>query len=140
MAAIGGMNSNALLPYIDYEALRKNPKMIIGYSDVTALLLGIYARTGLVTYYGPAMVASFGELPPYVDETFDYFYEMLGGTAKPPHTFRMPKYWTDEYINWETQAVSKKPYENRWLTIRPGKAKGCLVGGNLNTMQGIWER
>lgn len=138
MAAIGGMNSNALLPYIDYEALRKNPKIIIGYSDVTALLLGIYAKTGLVTYYGPAMVASFGELPPYVDETFGYFYEMLSGTAKMPHTFKMPKHWTDEYINWETQAVSKKSYENSWLTIRPGKAKGRLIGGNLNTMQGIW--
>lgn len=56
MAAIGGMNSNSILPYIDYEALKANPKIIIGYSDVTALLLGIYAKTGMVTYYGPAMV------------------------------------------------------------------------------------
>ena len=59
MVAIGGMNSNSILAYIDYEELKKNPKIIVGYSDVTALLLGIYAKTGLVTYYGPAMVASF---------------------------------------------------------------------------------
>lgn len=63
MSAIGGMNSNSLLPYIDYEALRKNPKIIIGYSDVTAILLAIYAKTGITTYYGPAVVASFGEFP-----------------------------------------------------------------------------
>ena len=67
MAAIGGMNSNSLLPYLDYDALRRDPKIIVGYSDVTALLLGIYARTGLTTYYGPAVVASLGEFPPYAD-------------------------------------------------------------------------
>ena len=44
MAAIGGMNSNSLLPYIDYEALIHNPKIIIGYSDITALLLAIYQK------------------------------------------------------------------------------------------------
>ena len=63
------MNSNSLLPYIDYEYLAKHPKIIIGYSDVTALLLGIYARTGLVTFYGLVAAASFGELPPFVDLT-----------------------------------------------------------------------
>lgn len=41
MSTIGGMNSNSLLPYIDYDAFKKNPKPIIGYSDVTAILLGI---------------------------------------------------------------------------------------------------
>ena len=64
MAAIGGNNSNSLLPYLEYEGLCKDPKIIVGYSDVTALLLGIYAQTGLTTYYGPAVVASFGEFPP----------------------------------------------------------------------------
>lgn len=41
ISTIGGSNSNALLPYIDYEALRRDRKIIIGYSDITALLLGI---------------------------------------------------------------------------------------------------
>jgi len=74
LSTIGGMNSNSLLPYLDYEAIKKDPKIFVGYSDVTALLLGIYAKTGLTTYYGPAMVASFGEFPPYVEETFEYFH------------------------------------------------------------------
>lgn len=77
MAAIGGNNSNSLLPYLEYEGLCKDPKIIVGYSDVTALLLGIYAQTGLTTYYGPAVVASFGEFPPFVDETYTYFTDIV---------------------------------------------------------------
>ena len=45
ISTIGGMNSNSILPYIDYESFRRNPKVIIGYSDVTAILLAIYAQT-----------------------------------------------------------------------------------------------
>lgn len=43
MSTIGGMNSNSIIPYIDYDAFRKDPKIIIGYSDVTAILFAIYA-------------------------------------------------------------------------------------------------
>lgn len=77
MAAIGGNNTNSILPYIDYEYLKQHPKIIIGYSDTTALLLGIYAKTGLITFYGPALASSFGEFPPFVDMTFDYFKSMI---------------------------------------------------------------
>jgi len=56
MATIGEMNSNSILPYIDYNEFKRNPKIIIGYSDVTAILLAIYAQTGISTYYGPALV------------------------------------------------------------------------------------
>lgn len=138
MSTIGGMNSNSLLPYIDYEQLIKTPKIIIGYSDVTALLLGIYAQTGLVTYYGPALVASFGELPPYVDMTYDYFKQMIVNPQPAPYVFPTPDIWTDEYLNWETQDCSKKSVKNKLNTLCSGKATGRLIGGNLNTMQGIW--
>lgn len=73
MSTIGGMNSNSLLPYIDYDAFQNNPKIMIGYSDATALLLGIYAKTGIPTFYGPALVPSFGEFEPFVDDTYKYF-------------------------------------------------------------------
>ena len=86
MAAIGGNNSNSLLPYLEYEGLCKDPKIIVGYSDVTALLLGIYAQTGLTTYYGPAVVASFGEFPPFVDETYTYFTDIVTERLTLPHT------------------------------------------------------
>ncbi|MBE6052782.1 MAG: LD-carboxypeptidase [Clostridium sartagoforme] len=138
MSTIGGMNSNSILPYIDYEAFKRNPKIIIGYSDVTAILLAIYAQTGISTYYGPALVSSFGELPPFVDCTFKYFKEILMDNTKLPYSFKMPKYWTDEYINWETQDRSKEMRENNWITVYDGVVRGRVIGGNLNTIQGIW--
>ena len=138
MSTIGGMNSNSLLPYIDYEAFKKDPKIIIGYSDVTAILLGIYAKTGIYTYYGPALVASFGELEPYVSETYKYFKNILMDEIQYPYEVKMPKFWTDEYINWETQDRSKAPVDNSLITVNDGVCEGRLIGGNLNTMMGIW--
>jgi muramoyltetrapeptide carboxypeptidase LdcA involved in peptidoglycan recycling len=139
MPSRGGMNSNSLLPYIDYEALKKNPKIIIGYSDVTAILLAIYAKTGVTTFYGPAVVSSFGEFPPFADETFSYFSDIVMKNVSVPHTFKNPDFWTDELVDWETQSISKKPYRNLLVTVSSGKSKGRLIGGNLNTMQCIWN-
>ena len=138
MAAIGGMNSNSLLPYLDYEALMRDPKIIVGYSDVTALLLGVYARTGLTTYYGPAVVASFGELPPWVDWTWSAFADVAMGMARPPHALPVPDQWTEEFIDWETQSRAKRGVANEMRTLHGGRVRGRLIGGNLNTMQGIW--
>lgn len=140
MSTIGGMNSNSILPYIDYEAFKRDPKIIIGYSDVTAILLAIYAQTGIVTYYGPALVASFGELSPFVDYTYKYFEEIIMGGTKIPHIFDVPEYWTDEYINWELQDRSKENRENKITTVFEGVVRGRIIGGNLNTIQGIWGR
>ena len=138
MSSIGGMNSNSLLPYIDYDALRKDPKIIIGYSDVTAVLFAIYAQTGLVTYYGPAVVSSFGELPPYVDETFNYFESVVTDKEALPYVLPTPDIWTDEFIDWDSQDRSKKGTENKLVTVHCGKAEGRLIAGNLNTMEGFW--
>jgi len=138
MSTIGGMNSNSILPYIDYEAFRKNPKIIICYSDVTAILLAIYAKTGISTFYGPALVASFGEFPSFVDYTYEYFRNMLIEDVTLPYEFPMPEYWTDEYIDWSQQDREKEKRKNQWITVYEGIARGRLIGGNLNTMTGIW--
>lgn len=138
MSTIGGMNSNSILPYIDYEALKKNPKIIIGYSDVTAILLAIYAQTGIIPYYGPALVASFGEFPPFVDETYQYFKEILMDEKEIPHIIEPPEYWTEEHIKWEMQERSKEKRKNEWITVYRGVVRGRVIGGNLNTIQGIW--
>lgn len=139
MSTIGGMNSNSLLPYIDYESFKNNPKPIIGYSDVTAILLAIYAKTGISTYYGPALVASFGELNPFVDITYKYFEDILVNEISLPYKIKNPEFWTDEYINWETQDRSKLKIDNELITVYGGKVRGRLIGGNLNTMFGIWN-
>lgn len=138
MSTIGGMNSNSILPYIDYEAFKRHPKIVIGYSDVTAILLGIYAQTGVSTYYGPALVASFGELPPFVDYTYKYFKEITMDETVIPYDFEIPDCWTEEFINWETQDRGKEKKENQWITVCEGVTQGRVIGGNLNTMQGIW--
>lgn len=138
MSTIGGYNSNSLLPYIDYEELKRNPKIIIGYSDMTAILLGIYAKTGIITYYGPALVASFGEYSPLVDGTYNNFIEILNKKIILPYTYKTPLYWTDEFINWEEQDRKKKLYNNQLKTVISGIVRGRVIGGNLNTIQGIW--
>lgn len=138
MSTIGGSNSNALLPYIDYEALRRDPKIIMGYSDVTAILLAVYAQTGLVTFYGPALVASFGELPPLVDETYASFEALLCRQPSLPYAYAMPESWTDIRVDWEAQTTAKPVLPNRWQFLGDGVISGRLIGGNLNTMAGIW--
>ncbi|MCF5852932.1 S66 family peptidase [Aeromonas veronii] len=139
MSVIGGSNSNSLLPYLDFEALRRDPKIIVGYSDVTALLLGIHAQTGLVTFYGPALVASFGELPPLVDETLASFLQIvLADDAGVPCTLPTPAQWSDERLDWESQTRAKRCQPNRLISVGSGRVVGRLIGGNLNTMAGIW--
>lgn len=71
MFVIGGSNSNSILPYIDYKTFKENPKIMIGYSDITTILLAIYTKTGIKTFYGPALIPSFGEFPPYVHHTYN---------------------------------------------------------------------
>lgn len=138
MAAIGGNNTNSILPYVDYAYLKQHPKIVVGYSDTTALLLAIYAKTGLVTFYGPALASSFGEFPPFVDKTFAAFRTMLLEEVSLPYAYPMPRVWTDEYLDWSRQERGKAEYENHWVTVNPGVCRGRLIGGNLNTMEGFF--
>lgn len=139
MSVIGGMNSNSLLPYLDYQALTRDPKIVIGYSDATALLAGIFARTGLVTFYGPALVASFGEFPPLVEETFNVFSDLLVDPSELPYHYQLPSLWTDERLNWDTEhpVRPKVLYQNNCHFVGAGRIEGRVIGGNLNTLSSI---
>lgn len=138
ISTIGGTNSNSLLPYIDYEALRRNPKIIMGYSDVTALLLACYEQTGVTTFYGPAIVPSFGEYKTMFADGERYVREVLCLERTAPYTLDVPRVWTEEMLDWSTQDREKvfRPNDG-WLTLRDGRARGKLVGGNMNTMTGF---
>lgn len=140
MSTIGGMNSNAILPYLDYDALRADPKIIIGYSDITALLLGIYAQTGLITFYGPALVASFGEFPPLVNTTYASFIDILVNPQAEGYRYTLPEKWSDERLNWDnvTPVRPKTLYDNHCRFLGNGTVTGRVIGGNLNTLSGIW--
>lgn len=137
MSMIGGTNSNSLLPYIDYEAFRKHPKMIVGYSDATAVLLALYAKTGIPTFYGPALVPSFGELEPLVLDTYAYFHTYFCEDTVIPYTIEMPSYWSDEMVNWLEFEKPKALTKNEWVSIHPGVVEGRLIGGNNNAMYGF---
>ncbi|WP_339208475.1 S66 peptidase family protein [Bacillus sp. FSL R5-0432] len=138
MSMIGGTNSNSLLPYLDFELLNQHPKIMIGYSDATAILLAAYEKTGLPVFYGPALVPSFGEFEPFVNFTYQSFEDILMSPQTIPYQIEKPPFWTDERINWEEKTGDKKQRPNDCLCVIEGQAEGRLIGGNLNAMYGIW--
>ncbi len=109
----GGYGTLRLLPNIDFSLIRKNPKIFIGYSDITALLHAIYAKTKLVCFHGPMALSDFSQ-----DLTLDSFLDSLQEKKRR--------------INY--QAVPDEAHDVDTCVIYPGKAKGQLVGGNLSLL------
>lgn len=138
MAAAGGFVSNSLLPHIDYDALKKHPKIIVGFSDVTAVLLGVYAKTGLTTFYGPNLISTFGEIPPFSEESFHYFEDTVSGSLSFPCALPAPEFWTDDSVGLEERGFECTKHVNKLITVRGGHVSGRLLGGNLNTMLGFF--
>lgn len=130
LAVIGGSNSNQLLKYINYDLLMKNPKIVCGFSDITALQNAIYQKTGLVTYSGPQF-SSFAMKQGF-DYTLEYFKHIFFQTL--PIEVVSSQTWSDDcwYSNQENRIFCKN--EGYWL-INSGKAKGTIIGGNISTMQ-----
>ena len=96
--------------------------------------LGIYAKTGIPTFYGPALVPSFGEFEPFVDCTYKYFSETLLHDHSLPYHIKQPLFWSDEFINWEEKTKEKRTDQTIGFVI---DGIGRIIGGNLNTIQGI---
>lgn len=137
MSTIGGTNSNSMLPYLDYAAFKENPKFIVGYSDATAILLALYAKTRIPTFYGPALIPSFGEFEPLLNDTYTYFENYFMKKPVLPYEVPMPPFWSDELVNWLEKTTEKTLYSNEWVTGQPGVAEGRLMGGNNNAMYGF---
>ena len=117
----GGWGSARLLPFLDYDAIRRNPKVVVGYSDVTALLVSLHARTGLTTFHGPN---GMGRWDAY---SLEYFRRVLfDGEAV---TFANTPRNSDNNVLTPTQ--------NRIRTITPGATRGRLIGGNLSVLAAI---
>jgi muramoyltetrapeptide carboxypeptidase len=114
VAVRGGWGCARILPLLDYEVIRKNPKVFIGYSDITALLLAIQAKTGLVCFHGPI------GFDPWNAFTVDYFKKVLMEAVSV--AMQNPSEVGDHL----TQV------ENRVQTIVPGSAVGILKGGCLS--------
>ncbi|HEY9576695.1 MAG TPA: S66 peptidase family protein [Pseudobacillus sp.] len=127
--AIGGYNANQLLAHIDYELIKNNPKILIGYSDITALQLAIYQKTGLITYSGPHF-STFG-----MKQMADYTVQgMLAAlTNDAPFELEAPETWSDD--KWYLDQEDRTYYPNEGpIIVTKGRAEGRLVGGNLSTL------
>ncbi|MEX0935074.1 MAG: S66 peptidase family protein [Candidatus Paceibacterota bacterium] len=133
-AVIGGFNCNQLLRYLDWDLIKNNPKVFVGYSDTTALQNAIYAKTGLVTYSGPAY-STFGQKL-YFDYTLEYFKKCLFNDEE--FNISPSDSWSDD--RWYRDQENRELYKNDgWLAINDGKAEGTILGSNictLNLLQG----
>lgn len=105
MAMHGGNGALHLLDMIDYGLIRTNPKIIVGFSDVTALLNAITAKTGLITFHGPTLT----RLPSIDQPSRDQFFHLLTGQSPAP-------------------VIATG-------CLRGGTADGILIGGNLSALQ-----
>ncbi len=108
----GGYGSQHLLDRIDYDLIRRNPKLFLGYSDITALHLALNKHAGLVTFHGPNMLSEFTDYTQLHFRRALFDAKPLGVLANPPESNQIrPRYPT--------------------RTIRPGTATAPIIGGNL---------
>lgn len=129
LPVIGGFNSNQLLSSLDYNLIKRNPKIIGGYSDITALQNAIYAKTGLVTYSSPAF-ATFG-----MKRGFDYSLDLFKRCFffDEDYEIRSSENWSND--SWYLDQESRKFRPNIGMySINRGSARGTLIGGNLCTL------
>lgn len=117
----GGWGSARLLPLLDYDTIAANPKVVLGFSDVTALLVGLHAKTGLVTFHGPNGMGRWDAFS--LDFVKRVLFDAEAVTFAPA-----PR------MNDRNALV---PIEGRIRTVTPGTARGHLIGGNLTVLSAI---
>ena len=117
----GGAGTAALLPHLDYAMMRRDPKPVIGYSDVTALLLALQQRAGLVCFHAPAATNSFTP----------FTIAALRAVLMQPQAGTVLRLSADH----ARRAVSDPAYRTR--TVRAGVAEGRLLGGNLSLLASL---
>jgi muramoyltetrapeptide carboxypeptidase len=117
----GGWGSARILPYLDYDTIRANPKVLVGFSDITALLLGIHSQTGLITFHGPHGITSWRE-----GQVDPLRRVVINGEALT---------YTNPLLGEDQDRLMR--VRGRVQTITPGQASGTLIGGNLSVIAGI---
>jgi muramoyltetrapeptide carboxypeptidase len=129
LTVIGGFSSNQLLAGIDYDLVAANPKVMCGFSDITALSNALYARTGLLGYSGPHY-SSFG-----MKLHFDYSLAGFRACVMEEEVLELApaSTWSDDawFADQDTRRVEENP---GWWVLQEGHAEGTIVGGNLCTL------
>ena len=133
ITTIGGNTSHQTLEYLDFGTIKRNPKILCGYSDITSLHLALYSQTGLVGFYGPCVITQFGEHPKPDEFTVKHFFKAVTGDIGEVEP---SKQWTDDKsVDWICKDDLKKKRKYRenegyeWL--KEGKAEGKILGGCL---------
>src|SRR5690606_22341693 len=119
IAVRGGSGAARLLPLLDYDAIRANPKVLLGYSDITALHNAIHAQTGLVTFHGPNGSGSWNRFNADQFRRLFFDRELM------------------QYRNVSDAGDELVQRRNRTVTIAGGTARGDLVGGNLAVLTAL---
>jgi len=129
LTIIGGYNSNQLLARLDYDLIRENPKVLCGFSDITALATAIHAKTGLVTYSGPHF--STFSMERGLQYTLDHFERCL--MRDGPYDVEPADHWSDDlwYLDEENRDLVPNPGHE---VLNEGEARGTLLGGNFGTL------
>ena len=117
-AVRGGWGCARILPYLNFDVIRANPKLLVGFSDITALHLALAARTDCPSIHGPTAGSSWGRL------SWDSFHRLVFDAETP--TWRNPQ-GTDDRL------AQRIPIR----TFRPGRASGPLLGGNLTVLSAL---
>ena len=132
ISTIGGDDSIRTLPFIDFAAIRNNPKIFMGFSDTTITHFACF-KAGLTSFYGPAIMAGFGEnggLFPYTEQAVRTVLCALSAAGLiEPSTF-----WTDERMGWhdpanQTRQRARRVPLGRRLLQGEGVVEGPLIGG-----------
>ena len=118
-AVRGGWGCQRLLPFLDWEIIRANPKLLLGFSDITALHMAIAAKGGFATLHGPNAASAWGK------SSVDSFRSVAFDGATPLYE--------------NPVASEDRLAQRRWRTqiLRSGKAQGRLLGGNLTVLSAL---
>jgi len=136
-SCIGGEESVRMLPWIDFDVVRRNPKVFVGYSDTTITHL-ICLKAGLSSFYGPSVLAELAENVKIFDYTASWLRRALF-EAEPLGPVAPAEAWTGERLEWipENAAIAKalRPNEGYELLQGSGTARGRLIGGCMEVLE-----
>jgi len=138
VAAIGGDHSCHLLPLLDLDLIRRNPKVFMGFSDITVLNVAIWKETSLVTFNGPAVLTDFAEYPRMFEYTERHMLKALC-ESEPIGVIEPSTWWTEEFLDWAQREDLIRPRVRHnsagWSWLRGGVAEGVLIGGCLESLE-----
>lgn len=137
IANIGGEDSIRLLPFMDFEVIRNNPKIVMGYSDVTVLHF-ICMKAGITSFYGPAILTDFAENIEMDSYTIEHVNRTLF-SSEPPGQISPAPSWTSEFVDWivENKEIrrTRQSHTGYELLQGRGRVSGKLIGGCIEVLE-----